>query len=151
MRKLRIEPIEYSKEEREIQYQEYLKSMNRMESYDEFKGKVYANLVAYKEENITRECGHYKGVEYREFLPESYWENELPSMLYPGIIATVSDIQKSIYKYKPHIFANKHVASSQTACVNLFVPILESPEVDQILMSLEACPKDFKHVAKDQL
>lgn len=89
MRKLRIEPIEYSKEEREIQYQEYLKSMNRMESYDEFKGKVYANLVAYKEENITRECGHYKGVEYREFLPESYWENELPSMLYPGIIATI--------------------------------------------------------------
>ena len=46
MRKLRIEPIEYSKEEREIQYQEYLKSMNRMESYDEFKGKVYADLVA---------------------------------------------------------------------------------------------------------
>lgn len=72
-------------------------------------------------------------------------------MLYPGIKATVSEIQKSIYKYKPHIFANKHVASSQTACVNLFVPIMESPDVDQILMSLEACPKDFKHVAKDQL
>ena len=151
MRKLRIEPKENSKETRELQYQEYLKTKSRMKSYEEFKATVYANLVSYKEQNITKECGNYKGIEYKEFLPENYWERELPAMLYSGINATVSEIQKSIYKYKPHIFANKHVASSQTACVNLFVPIMESPETDQILMSLEACPKDFKHVAKDQL
>ena len=147
MRKLRIEPTEYSKESRELQYQEYLKKTIRQKSYQEFKDKIYANLVAYKEENITKECGRRS----KEFLPESYWESELPAMLYDGIRSTVSDIQRSIYRYKPHIFANKHVASSQTACVNLFVPVLESPAVDQILKSLAVCPKDFKHIAKDHL
>ena len=72
MRKLRIEPTEYTKESRELQYQEYLKNKSKMKSYEKFKGKVYANLVSYKEQNITKECGSYKGIEYKEFLPESF-------------------------------------------------------------------------------
>lgn len=55
MRKLRIEPIENSKETRELQYQEYLNSKSRIKSYEEFKATVYANLVSYKEQNITKE------------------------------------------------------------------------------------------------
>ena len=97
MRKLRIEPIENSEESRELQYQEYINNKRKMKSYEEFKAKVYANLVSYKEKNITKECGSFKGEEKEEFFPESYWERELPAMLYPGIHTSVSDIQKSIY------------------------------------------------------
>lgn len=53
MRKLRIEPIENSKETRELQYQEYLNSKSRMKSYEEFKATVYANLVSYKEHSLS--------------------------------------------------------------------------------------------------
>ena len=70
MRKLRIEPIDNTQDSRELQYQEYLNARCRMKSYEEFKATVYANLVSYKEQNITEECGSYKGIEYKEFLPE---------------------------------------------------------------------------------
>ncbi len=121
------------------------------EKYKTFRDRIYSNLVTYKVKHITDKSGTYKGVEYSEFLPEVYWNDEIPVMLYHGIRETVADIQKGKFKYKPHIFANKHVASSQTACVNLFVPTMESEYVNDILKSIEACPKDFKCVAKEQL
>ena len=119
--------------------------------YKEFQKKIYDCLVDYKEKYITRDCGKYKGEDNPEFLPEKFWDEELPVMLYDGIREKVREIQNSEFKYKPHIFAYKHVASSQTACVNLFVPIMESESVNDILKSIEACPKDFKCVAKEQL
>ena len=121
------------------------------EKYNYFKDRIYSYLVAYKERRITKKRGTYKGIEYPEFLPEEYCNDDVPAMLYKGIKGTVTEIQKSEFKYKPHIFANKHVASSQTACVNLFVPVLESESVNDILKSIEACPKDFKCVAKEYL
>ena len=122
------------------------------EEYKDFqKKKIYGCLVDYKERHITRDSGKYKGEENPWFLPEKYWDEELPAMLYDGIRETVKEIPNSEFKYKPHIFAFKHVASSQTACVNLFVPIMESESVNDILKSIEACPKDFKCVAKEQL
>ena len=102
------------------------------EKYKTFRDRIYSNLVAYKVKHITDKSGTYKGVEYSEFLPEVYWNDEIPVMLYHGIRETVADIQKGKFKYKPHIFANKHVASSQTACVNLFVPIMESESVNDM-------------------
>lgn len=148
---LKIEKMLDTKEKREALYQEYLKNMSRKKDYDSFKNSVYSCLIAYKEDKITKECGYYKGKERPEFLPETYWTRELPAMLNTGIHDVVAEMQRGIYKYKPHIFANKHVASSQTACVNLFVPVLESPYADQILCSLDACPKDFKCIARDEL
>ena len=52
-----------------------------MKSYEEFKATIYANLVLYKEQNITKECGNYKGSPSKEFLPETYWEYELPGRM----------------------------------------------------------------------
>lgn len=107
------------------------------EEYKDFqKKKIYGCLVDYKERHITRDSGKYKGEENPWFLPEKYWDEELPAMLYDGIRETVKEIQNSEFKYKPHIFAFKHVASSQTACVNLFVPIMESESVNDILKVL---------------
>ena len=122
-----------------------------MDNYKAFQKCVYQYLTSYKEENITKECGTYKGEKRKEFLPESYWNEEVPAMLYSGIRETVKDIQKSEFRYKPHLFAFKHVASSQTACINLFVPILESEHVNEILKSIDACPKDFKEINRDAL
>ena len=47
--------------------------------------KIYGRLVDYKERHITRDCGKYKGEEHPGFLPEKFWTQELPAMLYDGI------------------------------------------------------------------
>jgi len=149
---LKLEKSKLTPEVREEQIERYLNMLAKEGSYNDFKSRVYSYLVDYKERKLSMvDKGVYKGVAYPEFLPESYWKQELPEMLYSGIRETVADIQKSVFKYKFHIFAHKHVASSQTACVNLFVPVLESPMVNEILRSLDACPKDFKCIAKEQL
>ena len=150
MRELKIRKTTLSESEREERLNRFLDILTTKEKYNDFKNRIYANLVKYKNEHITTDCGSYMGRKQEEFLPKVYW-NDTPAMLYEGIKATVEDIQKSDYKYKPHLFASKHVASSQTACVNLFVPILESPMVNDILKSLDACPKDFEHIAKNHL
>lgn len=120
-------------------------------NYNAFKNRIYGYLISYKEEKKgIKDCGTYKGKKRKEFLPEAYWEEDVPAMLYPKILEKVKDIQKSKFRYKPHLFAFKHVASSQTACINLFVPILESKYVNEILMSIDACPKDFKEIDKGE-
>lgn len=43
------------------------------------------------------------------------------------------------------------MASSQTACINLFVPILESEYADQILIGAGVVPKEFDHIDRNQL
>jgi len=150
-RELKIEPNKIYSEDRELRVRKYLNMIAKEDTYNDFKNKVYSTIVAYKDECITKESGIYRGVKYKEFLPEEYWNKELPEMLYCGIRTTVAEMQKSPYKYKPHLFAFKHVASSQTACVNLFVPILESSYVNDILKALDVCPTDFKCIAKDVL
>ena len=49
--------------------------------YKEFQKKIYDCLVDYKEKYITRDCGKYKGEDNPEFLPEKFWDEELPAML----------------------------------------------------------------------
>lgn len=84
-------------------------------------------------------------------MPEAFLEGNVPAMTFPGIRSKVEEIQASEFKYKPHLFAFRHVASSQTACVNLFVPVLESGKADEILKSIDACPKDFDHIDRAEL
>ena len=72
-------------------------------------------------------------------------------MLYKDIVDKWKDIQQSSFKYKPHIYAFKHIASSQTACVNLFIPILTSDKVNEILKESCIAPKDFDHIDKKSL
>ncbi len=58
--------------------------------------------------------------------------------------------KKDLLDYKPHKFAN-HAVSSQTACVNLFLPLLESEHADDILKSLHTCPSDFVKIDRSNL
>lgn len=71
-------------------------------------------------------------------------------MLYDGIKETVKDIQASKFAYKAHLAASRHVASSQTACINLFVPILESEYADMILKTSGVAPKGYNHIDRSQ-
>lgn len=57
----------------------------------------------YIERRITENCGKHKGVEDPAFLPEEYWNELVPTMLYHGIRGKVAEIQKSEFKYKLHI------------------------------------------------
>ena len=117
-------------------------------SYKEFRDKVYSNLIKYKKEdleidvtgNLKEDC----------LFPKPYCDDKIPAMLYEGIKATVEEIQESKFAYKPHLQASLHVASSQTACINLFVPILESEYADQILKKSGVAPKGFDHIDRDQ-
>lgn len=97
-------------------------------TYEDFKKKVYSHLIRYKKENlgIAGKGISSHGVEHDCLFPKPYCEEKLPSMLYADTKPVVVDIQASRFAYKPHLAASAHVASSQTACINLFVPILES-------------------------
>ncbi len=122
-------------------------------TYEDFKKKVYSQLIRYKKENlgIVEKGISSHGVEHDCLFPKPYCEEKLPSMLYAGIKPVVADIQASRFAYEPHLAASAHVASSQTACINLFVPILESEQADQILLESGVAPEGFAHIDREQL
>ena len=126
-------------------------SMINKESYNEFRNRIYSYLLDYKFKNITKQKGAFKFVESDYFLPDSIASREFPAMMYKPITPVVREIQNSEFKYKPHIFSYRHIASSQTACINLFIPILESQHADDILKELTATPSDFDHIDRDEL
>lgn len=122
-------------------------------SYEDFKKRVYSYLIKYKKEELKIE---EKGISsfgkpHDCLLPKPYCDEKIPVMIYEGIKKTVEDIQKSKFAYKPHPAAASHVASSQTACLNLFVQILESEYADQILIQSGVAPKGFDHIDRGKL
>lgn len=125
--------------------------MDTEESYKVFRDRIYSYLLSYKLEKITKDQGIFRGLKSDYFLPENIVSKDYPAMLYDPIISVVEEIQNSEYKYKPHIFSKIHIASSQTACINLFIPILESPLADDILKRLNATPSNFDHIDRDEL
>ena len=125
--------------------------MSTKESYKVFVSWIYSYLLSYKLEKITKDQGTFRGLKSDYFLPENIVSKDFPAMLYAPIIPIVKEIQNSKYKYKPHIFSYRHIASSQTACINLFIPILESPLADDILKRLNATPSNFDHIDRDEL
>ena len=121
-------------------------------SYKKFRDKVYSSLITYKKEDLRIDGKGIstRGVEHDCLFPKPYCDAKIPVMLYEGIKATVEDIQGSKFAYKPHLEASLHVASSQTACINLFVPILESEYADQILTLSGVTPEGFDHIDREQ-
>ena len=121
-------------------------------SYKDFQQRVYSYLIKYKKGTLRIEgkgvSAH--GVEHDCLFPKPYCDAKIPVMLYEGIKAIVKDIQESKFAFKPHLAASVHVASSQTACLNLFVPILESIYADQILKKSKVAPNGFDHIDRKQ-
>lgn len=121
--------------------------------YKDFKQKVYSSLIRYKQETLKiHEKGiSSKGIEHDCLLPKPYSDRKIPVMIYDGIKKTLEDIQVSPYAYKPHIQASGNIASSQTACLNLFIPVLESEHADSILKASGIAPAGFDHIDRDAL
>jgi len=114
-----------------------------------FQKEMYVHLINYKWDVLDiKEPGEYKykgqDIEYDAILPEAV-RKKYP-LIYPGIIKRLLDHRKSNH-FKLHLHFN-HMASSQAANVNLFLPVLLHPDADQILKQLKP---DFNRLAKDQL
>ena len=124
--------------------------MDIIQTYTVFESNIKKSLTDYKNEKITNKKGCFRGIHNEMVLPDSEHQ-ETPAMLYDGIIETWKEIQNSEFKYKPHIYSFKHIASSQTACVNLFIPILTCSKANEILKNSNIAPDDFDHIDKDSL
>lgn len=117
-------------------------------SLNEFQKKMYVHLINWKWNSITKDVGlyKYKGnfIEYDAILPKSV-HSKYP-LIYPNILTDLKSHLKE-YPFKLHLHFN-HMASSQAANVNLFLPILLSPKVNDILRLVKP---DFNRLATDKL
>ncbi len=109
-----------------------------------FQRELYIHLINWKWEHVTREPGIDRGSVYDTFIPEEC-ADQLP-MLYPGIVPVLEEhLQK--YPFRIHKYFN-HVASSQAANLNLFLPILRHPNASAVLANLKS---DFARLAVSEL
>ena len=118
-----------------------------------FQEEMYVHLINWKWNNITKVPGEYKkkdknGIEkkdeYDAILPESV-HDKLP-VIYPSVLNDLKT-HKQLFDFKFHEHFN-HMASSQAANVNLFLPILLHPCANLILQGLKP---DFKELAINEL
>lgn len=113
-----------------------------------FQEEMYVHLINWKWKNISKEAGYYnyKGtkIEYDAILPDNK-HKDFP-LIYPSVLNDLK-LHKNKYNFKFHKHFN-HVASSQAANVNLFLPLLLHPRANDILMFLKP---DFKSLATSEL
>lgn len=102
-----------------------------------FQLKLYIHLINWKWKHITKEPGirSFKGkdIEYDAILPDVYHSN--PPMLYGDVWKAILEHNK-LYYVKKHSYFN-HMASSQAATANLFIPILANPKTNELLRLLK--------------
>ncbi len=111
---------------------------------NDFQREIYIHLIDWKWAHITHEPGLDGGIFYDAILPEAY-ADQFPT-IYPPIKDALRAHQQNL-PFRIHKYFN-HMASSQAANLNLFLPILYHPSVDAILSSLKP---DFAHLATAEL
>ena len=112
---------------------------------NDFQFEMYIHLINWKWANLTMDPGYFKGVAYDALLPEELEAQYFP--LYPPIKERFLNHQQK-FPFRLHEFLG-HMASSQAACVNLFLPLLEDPSIAaQILGKVKL---DLKEIATDRL
>lgn len=119
-----------------------------------FQKKLYVHLIDWKWKYITKEVGIYKKrnpktkevitYEFDAILPKSV-HDKYP-LIYPDILPDLLLHKKKFY-FKLHQHFN-HMASSQAANVNLFLPILLDKNVNNILKLLKS---DFQSLETEKL
>jgi hypothetical protein len=110
-----------------------------------FQREMYVHLIDWKwAQNITREPGYDRGIPYDAILPNEI-ADRLP-MLYPGIVGNLKKHHQK-YPFRIHKYFN-HMASSQAANINLFLPILGHSKASAVLRAVKP---DFARLAIDQL
>ena len=111
------------------------------EYLSEFQLEMFMHLIEWKWKNITREKGKFRGKDYDSILPESAQNGWLP--IYPPMVDEVRNLG-----FKKHRHFG-HMASSQAACLNLFLPLLRDKRTANFVFPL--LKTDFKELATDVL
>jgi len=115
----------------------------------DFQLGLYMHLVDWKRAHLTEECGCHKHegrlIPYDSMLPAELKEELQP--LYRPIVGRVRTHQQR-FPFKLHKFAG-HMASSQMACINLFAPLLQHPEVAATV--LRSVNPELASVATDHM
>ncbi len=110
-----------------------------------FQLEMYVHLINWKWAHITHEPGIDRGVIYDTVIPKKQFEAQSPQ-LYPAIATTFkAHHEKYRFRIHKHFF---HMASSQVANVNLFLPILWHPSAIAVLSQLKP---DFARLAVSEL
>ena len=113
-------------------------------SLNAFQLEMYVHLINWKWQHITSEPGIDGGIEYDAILPESCAGQY--AMLYPGIRQALDEHLQE-FPFRIHKYIN-HMASSQAANMNLFLPVLLHPGADRILGAIKP---DFASLVRGAL
>lgn len=119
----------------------------------DFQKRMYMHLIDWKHSVLgEKEPGEYRGRLYDCLFTDQYiQEHPFPPLIYAGILWDYDEMQHNpMFAYKVHKYAY-HMASSQTACVNLFMPVLSSFEADEILKHVPGVPADFVRIDRERL
>lgn len=118
-----------------------------------FQTDMYVHLINWKWAHITKEPGLYRRknsqgtrqiLQYDAILPKSV-RKSLPT-IYPDILEDLSQHQEVLgFRVHEHFH---HMASSQGANMNLFMPLLLHPKADEIFKRLKP---DFNALATTEL
>jgi len=109
-----------------------------------FQLEMYAHLIEWKWEHVTREPGNFGKAVYDTMFPEEL-AHKFP-MIYPGVVGKLKEHLVK-FPFRIHRYFD-HVASSQAANINLFLPLLQSPNSSAVFSQLKP---DFARLAADQL
>lgn len=109
-----------------------------------FQQEMYVHLINWKWSHITCDPGKDRGVIYDAVLPTQYADQF--RVLYPAIVSAFKEHHEK-YHFRIHKYFN-HMASSQAANLNLFLPILLNPNANTIFAKLKP---DFARLAVSQL
>jgi hypothetical protein len=109
-----------------------------------FQEALYIHLINWKWKHITREPGKSRATPYDAILPVEY-AIQYP-ILYPGIVeAFLRHREKFPFRLHSHF---NHMASSQAANLNLFLPVLLHSHANAVLSALKP---DFARLATEHL
>lgn len=111
-----------------------------------FQKDLYVHLIDWKWAHISMEPGVSHNQEFDAILPDSFEREGTSPLIYQGV-ANVLEAHRSKNDFRIHQYFY-HMASSQAANINLFLPILHHSAVNSILREIKC---DFASLAPQEL
>ena len=113
-------------------------------SLSAFQRQMYVHLINWKWGQGIKQPGCWKEHLYDAILPDE----SMPHIYKPVLTHLAAHRQRNPFRIHSHFY---HMASSQAANINLFLPILHHPQAAAILTGIPAAPKDFASLETDEL
>ncbi|MBK8961042.1 MAG: hypothetical protein IPM80_22105 [Proteobacteria bacterium] len=111
-----------------------------------FQESLYIHLIDWKWAHITTEPGYSGAIAYDAILPDDYARHGIMPHLYPPILESLAaHLARNPFRIHKHFY---HMASSQVANINMFLPLLHHPAAADVLRAIKP---DFASLAVDVL